>query len=414
MGQNPPPSTEARFYTPAMNDAAEIDLERVRSDTPGCAEVVHLNNCGSALPPQPVVDAMIDYLRLESMVGGYEAAGEMADGLDRVYDAGAELLNCDRDELAFVDGASEGWWRALLSVPFTEGDRVLIGRTEYTSNVYALIQLAERGITVDVVPDDSDGQIDLSALEAMLDERVKLVALTTIAMTNGLVNPTEQVGSLAKAAGAYFLVDACQAVGQIPVDVERFQCDFLSFTGRKFVRGPRGSGMLYVRRAVFDELLPPVFIDGRSADWTTDTTYELQPSAQRFEFFERSYASKLGLGVAFDYALSLGMEAIEARVVGLAERLRAGLDTIEGVTVRDTGVRRCGIVTFDVAGRDQAEVSAELRTRGIQTGSLTLANSRYDLGLRGVESLVRAGVHYYNSEAEIDRLTAEVADLARR
>lgn len=413
------------FYTPAMTDTddstlgnrdggvVDIDIDRVRADTPGCADVVHLNNCGTSLPPQQVVDAMIDYLRLESTAGGYEAMDLAADRLDQVYTAGAELLGCGTDELAFTDGASEAWWRAFLSVPLSAGDRVLIGRTEYISNALALLQVAEQGVVVDVVPDDASGQIDLGALEDMLDERVKLVCLTSIAMTNGLVNPTPEVGKLVKAAGAYFLVDACQAVGQIPVDVEQFRCDFLSFTGRKFVRGPRGSGMLYVRRSVLDGLAAPTFIDGRSADWTTESSYELQPSAQRFELFERSYAAKVGLGVAFDYALDLGLEAIERRVVMLADRLRAGLAGCDGVRVLDTGVRQCGIVTFDVAGRDAAEVSTELRGQGINTGSPGISGSRYDVASRSVEAVVRAGVHYYNTEAEIDRLVAAAEASAR-
>lgn len=414
MNQTADTAADSADTAPGAADTAGIDVERVRADTPGCTDLVHFNNCGSAPPPQPVLDAMIDYLKLEATVGGYEAMEVEAEALNRTYTAGAELLNCRPDELAFTDGASEAWWRAFLSVPLVSGDRVLIGRTEYSSNALALLQVAERGIAVEVVPDDADGQIDLEALEAMLDERVKLVCLTSIAMTNGLVNPTAEVGALVKQAGAYFLVDACQAVGQIAVDVQQFQCDFLSFTGRKFVRGPRGSGMLFVRAAVLDELAPPVFIDGRSADWTSESTYELAPGAQRFEFFERSFASKLGLGVAFDYALSLGMESIEARVVALANRLRAGLEASDGVRMLDTGIRRCGIVTFDVPGNEAVSVSAELRQRGIITGSPGINGSRYDIASRSVEAVVRAGVHYFNTEAEIDRLVAEVADVAVR
>ncbi|MGI9599422.1 MAG: aminotransferase class V-fold PLP-dependent enzyme [Acidimicrobiales bacterium] len=387
----------------------EIDVEAVRADTPGCEQVVHLNNCGTALPPEPVLDSMIDYLRLEATLGGYEAMDVEADALARVYTAGAELLNCRPEELAFTTGASEAWWRAFLSVPLTAGDRVLIGRTEYIANALALLQAAERGIEIEVVPDDADGQIDVVTLEQMLDERVKLVCLTSIAMTNGLVNPTTEVGALVKAAGAYFLVDACQAVGQIPVDVEAFDCDFLSFTGRKFVRGPRGSGMLYVRASILDDLLAPTFIDGRSADWTSETDYVLQPTAQRFELFECSYGAKVALGRAMDYALDLGLEAIEARVVLLADRMRSGLAEVPGVRVLDTGKRKCGIVTFDVAGASAAEVSDRLRTAGVNTGSPGVSGSRYDLESRSVDAVVRAGIHYYNDDDEIDRLIAEIA-----
>lgn len=390
-----------------------IDIDAVRADTPGCERVVHLNNCGTSLPPQQVLEPMIEYLRREAEIGGYEAMTESDAELDRVYHAGAELLGCQPTELAFTSGSSEAWWRAFLSVPLVPGDRVLIGRTEYVANALAFLQARARGINVEVVPDDQHGQIDVEALAGMIDERVKLVCLTNIAMTNGLVNPTAEVGAIVKASGAYFLIDACQAVGQIPVDVDDYQCDFLSFTGRKFVRGPRGSGVLYVRSSIMDELNPPPFIDGRSATWTSISSYELQPTAQRFEFFECSYGAKLGLGKALDYALALGLDAIEQRIVSLAGHVRVGLAEVPGVRVLDTGTRRCGIVTFDVAGLAATEVSASLGTLGINTGSPDLTGSRYDIESRAVDAVVRAGIHYFNTEEEMDRLVTEVAALAR-
>ena len=375
-------------------------------------QIVHLNNCGASLPPQPVLDATIEYLRLEAEIGGYEAVDVAADKLARVNTAGAELLGCRPDEVAFTTGASEAWWRAFLSVPLVAGDRVLIGRTEYVANALALIQAAEQGVQVEVVPDDPSGQIDLDALASMLDGRVKLVCLTSIAMTNGLVNPTAEVGALVKEAGAYFLVDACQAVGQLPVDVEDWQCDFLSFTGRKFVRAPRGTGMLYVRSSVMDELVTPTFIDGRSADWTSEDQYALQPTAQRFELVECSYAAKIGFGRAMDYALDLGLNAIEQRISGLATYLREELAQVPGVRVLDTGLRQCGIVTFDVQGRQADQVRLELAEGGINTGSPGISGSRYDIGSRSVDAVVRAGVHYYNTTDELDQAVSAVKNLA--
>ena len=395
--------------TPTDDPAPAIDVAAVRADTPGCERVVHLNNCGASLPPRPVLDATIDYLRLEAEIGGYEAMEAEAEALAEVYRAGARLLNCHPDELAFTGSASEASWRAFLAVPLQAGDRVLIGSTEYVSNALALLQAAERGVVIEVVPNDEHGQIDLAALADLLDERVKLVCLTPVAMANGLVNPTAEVGDLVRRSGAYFLVDACQAVGQLPVDVAHWGCDLLSFTGRKFVRGPRGSGMLYVRREILDELAVPTFIDGRSATWTSETSYRLQPTAQRYELFECSHAAKVGFGRALAYADALGMEAIEARIVGLAERLRAELSSIDRVRVLDTGLRRCGIVSFDVAGMEPAAVAAVLRDAGINAGSPGIAVSRLDLAARSVEAVVRAGVHYFNTDEEIDRLVEVVA-----
>lgn len=385
-----------------------IDIEQVRADTPSCAEIAHFNNCGASLPPKQVVDAVIDYLQLEASIGGYEAAAERAADLDNVYGAGATLLGCRQEELAFVGGAAEAWWRAFLSIPMAAGDRVLIGRTEYISNALALMQAAERGVLVEIVPDDAHGQVDLDALESMLDDRVKAVCLTMVAMTNGLVNPAAEVGRLAKRSGAYFLLDACQAVGQLPVDVEELQCDFLSFTGRKFARGPRGTGMLYVRATTLPDLQTPTFIDGRSAGWLPGMTYELAPTARRFEFMEVPYGAKVGLGVALDYANNLGLEAIEERISELSGYVRGELDSRGPTTVADTGTRKCGIVTFTVSGHKPDDVVAHLKRAKINTGNPGTVGSRLDLESRGVTEVVRLGVHYYNNHDELDRLLSEL------
>lgn len=396
---------------PSNEPSTPLDVETIRAETPGIDGPLHLNSCGSSLPPGSVVETMIDYLRYEARVGGYEAATERDAQLERVYHAGAQMLGCRAEELAFMSGASEGWWRAFLSIPLGPGDRILTGRSEYVSNIYAMIQVRRRGVEVEIVPDDADGMIDLEQLEAMLDERVKLVALTLVPMTNGMVNPGAEVGRLAKTVGARYLIDACQAAGQMALDVDDLGCDFMSFTGRKFMRGPRGTGLLYVRGETMPGLDDPVIIDGRSATWVGDDAYALDETARRFELFEIPFAAKAGFGVAIDYALDLGLDRIEDRVTALADRFRAGLDATDGVRVLDTGTRRCGIVSFDVAGVDCATAATRLRNANIVLGAPPLEASRLDLAGRGVESVVRAGVHYFNTEAEIDRTLDEVASL---
>jgi selenocysteine lyase/cysteine desulfurase len=389
-----------------------IDVEAVRSDTPSCEQFVHLDNCGSSPPPDQVIQTMIDHLRLEAEVGGYAAQDRRQADFEAVYDAGAQLLNCRADELACTSGASEAWWRAFTSVPLDRGDRILIGRTEYVANALALMQAADRGIDVDVVPDDEYGQLDVEALAGLLDERVRLVCVTAVAMGNGLVNPMAEIAKVVGPSPALLLVDACQAVGQLPVDVQEFNCDFLAFTGRKFVRGPRGTGMLYVRRSIIDQLQPPAFIDGRGAQWDGDETYRLEPTARRFELFERSYGAQLGLGQAISYANALGLESIDERIGQLAGRLRTGLDSIDGVRCLDTGLRRCGIVSFDVDGVPAGQISAGLKADGISASSPPIASSRFDMASRGVEEVARFGVHYFNTDHEIDRALEAVAGLA--
>ena len=380
-----------------------LDIEAIRADTPACADLIHFNNAGAALPPEAVVDSVVEHLRLEAAVGGYEAHDAAAEQVDRTYHALAELLSCRPHELAMTTGASEAWWRAFQSVPLKAGDRVLACRAEYNSNAFALIQARERGIVVDVVPDDSTGQIDVDALAGMLDDRVKLVTLTHMPTSGGLINPAEAVGAIVADHPALYLLDACQSVGQRRLDVDDLHCDLLSFTGRKFLRGPRGTGALYVRTSSMNELDDPTFIDAHSADWVADGEYELHSGAERYELFESSIAARIGLGVAVDYALEVGIEEIEARTSALATSLRGRLVEEVGASVHDQGVERSGIVVFSLPGHEPAEIVPRLRAQRINTSLATARSAQMDLGRRGVDTAVRASVHYYNTEDEIDR-----------
>jgi selenocysteine lyase/cysteine desulfurase len=361
-----------------------------------------------------VLDAVIDHLHLEASTGGYEAAALAEDRLDHIYDAVGELLHCGPHEVAIVDSATRAWAAAFAAFRFKSGDRILVSRAEYASNVLPILQVAERdGVALEVVPDDESGQLDIEALAAMLDERVALVAVTLVPTQGGLVNPAADIGRLTRAAGVPFLLDACQAAGQLPLDVCELGCDVLSATGRKFLRGPRGTGFLYVREELLDRLVPPV-LDLHGATWTAPGRYEVRPDARRFEYFERSMAIQLGLAAAIDYALSWGIDAIEARLVAMAEELRRRLQELPGVDVHDQGRRRCAIVTFTVAGVPAQQVAERLRLDGVNVAVSSASSARFDLPARGLDTLVRASVHYYNSEEEVDCLVDLVSAIARR
>ncbi len=388
-----------------------IDVGAVRADTPACEDVIHFNNAGAALPTQRVVDTGIEYLTYEARVGGYESVMDRDEQLNLVYRAGAEMFGCDPDELALTSNASEAWWRAFTSVPLQAGDRVLTGNAEYVSNAFGLMQAQRRGIEVTVIPDDQHGQIDVELFEAELDERVKLVSLTHIPTSGGLVNPAAEVGAMAAANGSLFLLDACQSAGQMPLNVEELQCDFMSLTGRKFLRGPRGTGLLYVRSSVMTELEHPTFIDGYSADWTAVDGYELNPTAKRFELFETSFAGKAGLGVAIEYANSIGLDAIQERVVGLAAHLREKLTSINGVNVHDQGINKCGIVTFSIDGVDAIVFRDGARAQGINVSTAAPSVWQVSQGAPD-QSIVRSSVHYYNTEDEVARFCELVAASA--
>jgi selenocysteine lyase/cysteine desulfurase len=361
--------------------------------------------------PQPVLDAVVSHLQLEARIGGYEAAAAAWPAVDHVYDAAARLLGCACDEIAVVENATRAWDMAFYSVPLGPGDRILTAMAEYASNYIAFVQVTRRtGAVVEVIPNDEHGQISVAALRQAIDERVKLIAITHVPTNGGLVNPAAAVGEVARAAGVPYLLDACQSVGQMPIDVAAIGCDMLSATGRKFLRGPRGTGLLYVRRTLLQRLHPP-FLDLHAARWVGRDRYEVRPDARRFENWETNYAAKIGLGVALDYALGWGLDAIWARVSSLARTLRSRLRDLPGVVVRDIGAEQCGIVTFTVAGWEAGAIAGHLAEQHINVSVSTRSGTRLDMEARGLTELVRASVHYYNTEQEIDQLCAGLAAL---
>ena len=384
-----------------------LDIEALRADTPGCANVTHLNNAGSALPPRVVTDTVVNHLRREEEIGGYEAHAEAVDRVAAVRDSVGQLVNVPAERVALAVSATAAWDRALQAIVFSEdfdpGDRFLVSPAEYASNVIPLLQLARRrGAAVEFIPEGADGTLDVEALGHMLDERVRIVAVTHAPSQNGLLNDIVGVGDMLRMHGspAWYIVDACQSVGQLPVDMGRIGCDALSATGRKFLRGPRGTGFLAVSQRLLDEVEAfPLDLDG--ASWLSDTEYAVQPSARRFEEWEKSYATVLGMGAAIDYALDLGLDAIRDRIDALAQGLRVRLAEIPGVQVRDRGDVLTGIVTIS-APDPQAIVSA-LREQGINTSYSPPDYARHDFATHGVTGLVRISPHAYNTEAEIDR-----------
>ncbi|MGW1422310.1 aminotransferase class V-fold PLP-dependent enzyme [Bradyrhizobium manausense] len=390
-----------------------IDIDRMRADTPAASRIAYLHNAGAALMPAPVVATMKEHIDLESEIGGYAAADRESERLDAVYGSVARLLNAAPNEVALVENATVAWQMAFYSLPFCKGDRILTAEAEYAANYVAFLQVAKRtGAVVDVVPSDATGELDVDALERMIDDRVKLIAITWVPTNGGLVNPAAAIGRIARAHNIPYLLDACQAVGQMQVDVEAIGCDMLSATGRKFLRGPRGTGFLYVRRQLLQQLEPPM-IDHFAAPWVSRDQYELRDDARRFETWENNYAARLGLGAAVDYALAIGLGPIAQRCRLLADRLRNGLASVRGVTIRDLGRAPGAIVSFTMEGHEADAIVRSAAAAGITIGASDPSSTRIDAEVRALPVVVRASPHYYNTEAEIDLLIAHVAGLAQ-
>jgi selenocysteine lyase/cysteine desulfurase len=389
-----------------------MNIEMLRADTPSCKAYVHANNAGASPVPEPVHQAVLRHLELERRIGGYAAQEAAAQDLAAFYTEAAALIGAASDEIASTENATRAWDMAFYGMPLAKGDRILTHASEYVSNVLAMLQRARLiGVEIDFAPSDASGQVDVAAMEAMIGPRTRLIALTHVPTSGGLVNPAEEVGRIARQHDIPYLLDACQSVGQIDIDVDSINCDMLCATGRKFLRGPRGTGFLHVRKQMIDRLEPP-FLDLWAADWTAADAYEMQPTARRFETFERHVAGQIGLMEAIRYARAIGVPQIEARITALAEDLRQRLRALASVRLHDPGARRCGIVTFTLNDETPSQTALRLKRAGIMVSVTPLAYARIDFADRGLKAVVSASLHCFNDADDLGRLVAAVAGKA--
>lgn len=393
--------------------SGRVNVQEVRADTPACERHIHLNNAGSSLMPVPVVRAVQAHIDLEALRGGYAAAADREREIREAYQAVARLLGTRPEQIAFVESATIGYSQALSSIPFVSGDVIITTRNDYVSNQIQFLSLQSRfGVRVLRAPDLPEGGVDAAAVaELIRTHRPRVVCVTHVPTNSGLVQNAAAIGAACRAAGVWYLVDACQSVGQMRVLPGELQCDFLSATLRKYLRGPRGVGFLYVSDRVLEQGLEPLFIDLRGAEWTAADQYRPAATATRFETWEFAWSLVLGAGAAADYAMRIGLDHIEGRTRALAERLRSALGELPGVRVLDRGPELCGIVSVAVAGRDSRELADALRSRGIQASGQSRPFALLDYDAKGVTSSLRLSPHYYNTESEIDRAVATIQEL---
>ena len=388
-------------------------VKKWRDDTLGCAHRIHLNNASAGLMPQPVLDAIVQHLEREAEIGGYESADAASEAVQDVYESVARLLGAHARNIAVVENSTVAYFQALAAFDFNPGDVILTTRNDYISNQLAFLSLARRrGIEVRRAADLPAGGVDPQSVRELLRHpRTRLLAVTWVPTNSGLVQPVEALGELAAEADVPYLIDACQAVGQLLADVARLRCDFLSATARKFLRGPRGIGFLYVSDRALQRGDYPLHLDMRAADWLTPDTYQLAPDARRFENWEFAYSLVLGLGAAVRYAASVGIETAGRRARGLAASIRGKLEVLPGFRVLDRGAILSSIVTVEVAGRDASELVSLLRLRGINTSASLRGYAVIDMDEKRAATALRISPHYYNTEDEIDALVAALNSL---
>ena len=387
-----------------------IDLERCRKDTPAVTELLHFNNAGCALSPVSVTCAVIEHLQLEQSLGGYEAANAASDKLKLFYSEFAKLLNCSPSQIAYIENASRAWDMALYSIDWQAGDQIITADNEYVSNYLALLHLQQqKHIEIVLVPCDDEGLVDLDKLRSAITLRTKMIALTHVASQRGDIQEAAQVGVIAKENGLLYLLDACQSAGQIDLDTQQLGCDFLCGTGRKYLRGPRGTGFLYASAGAIENS-SPIFVDNHSAHWTGPASYSLSADATKFETWERNISGKIGLAEAVRYANELGMANIQHRVNKLAKELNTKLSSLESVTVLERSNYLSGIVTFQKKGVSATSLAGDLLERKINTSVSRQENAQLDLAAKNIGDVNRASLHYYNTSDEIDRFVNAVAE----
>lgn len=391
-----------------------MNIDLLREQTPGCQTKIHFNNAGAALMPLAVVEAMQNYLHLEAVTGGYEAADHQAKEIAGFYSSAAQLLNCQPENIAFTSSATNSFARALSAIPFTSGDSILLANEDYISNQIAFLSLKKRfGIEIIRAKSLPEGGVDVDDMKRLMDKhRPKLVSLTHVPSNTGLIQPVAEVGKLCAERNLYYLVDGCQSAGQLPTDVREIQCDFFTGTLRKFLRGPRGAGFLYVSDKIIQEKLEPLFIDMRGADWVAANEYTPQMDARRFEDWELPYALVLGSKAALDLAVSLGLNEIQNRNKALCHQIRSGISKLGGLTVLDKGENQSSIITVKIPGQATAVLTA-LRNQNINTSLGHRSFALLDFEAKQVEWALRISPHYYNTEQEVEILLEALRPFSR-
>jgi cysteine desulfurase/selenocysteine lyase len=388
-----------------------LDITALRNETPGVNEVIHFNNAGASLITQKTLDAQLGYLKEEALFGGYETAAKYEKRINAFYTEIAKLLNAEPKEIAYTESATVAWERAFFSIDFKPGDEIICDHTSYASNYIAHLQAEQRyGTKTVVIPANDFGEVDVEALKTLISAKTKLISITHMPTNGGLVNPAEAIGRVANEHHILYLLDACQSAGQYPLDVKRIGCDFLSSTGRKYLRGPRGTGFLYASKKILKSVTP-LNLDLHSAEWNSINSFKQLDNAKKFETWESNIAAKIGLMTAVQQINEIGIDKICNRVTEVADCLRDELSKIKEITVQDIGRVKSGIVTFTSSKFTPLEMKKYFSENKINTVTPTLNGTRIDMEARKLDAVLRSSVHYYNTKEEIDTFASLIKQM---
>lgn len=389
-----------------------ISAELLREHMLPYERKAYFNSAGASLMTRATLEAVMGHLAREAAIGGYEALNEANPILSETHQLAAKLLGCNVNEVAITSSHASGWNEVIRSMLFSTGDRILVGRSEWGGNLAALTYIAKQvGTKVEVIPSNEYGEVCIDQLKAMIDDRVKLISLTWLPANGGLINPAEQVGAIASQYRIPYVLDAAQALGQIPIDVKKIKCDALTAPGRKWLRAPRGTGLLYVKDSFLAQLKPSI-LDTSSANWN-GSEFHARADAKRFEAAEASIAGRIGLHNAIEEALALGIENIASTLEEKSQKLRTMLSHIHGVQLQDLGQKQSAIVSFTVDGMTSTEVGKRLLALGINVGGNGVSFTPLDMKARGLSEIVRASPHIYTTDHEIDLLISGIRQISK-
>lgn len=373
----------------------------------------YLNNAGSSLMSHETINSVIDHLSLECRVGGYRAASMCELQIEDFYGLAAKLVGAPSSTcIAFMDSASRAWNMALYGLPLCDGDEIVTLSSEFGTNLVSIFHFASKvGAKVTVLECDPSGFFDMSELRKCLERGARLIAISHVAAHASIVNPVEEIGKLVAQFEALYLVDGCQAAGQMDIDVVEIGCHAYTATGRKWLRGPRGTGFLYVKES---SLISPLYVDLASADLAfgndgKPSGVTIGSDARRFELWERSIASMIGLKVALSQYLALDQNDVHARMRTASLDLRKCISANSNLKLIGNEASNSSIVgfyTLDPSREDALKRAFE--DAEIQISTMGDWDCPMHFPKNGAGSIFRLSPHYYTEHDTVDLAKAVI------